>query len=491
MSNTLNQFNHFYLVGIKGVAMTSIAQCLLDMGKTVEGSDLKEDFVTQDLLSTLHIPISLLNTPLPKEIDCLIYTSAHQGPDNPQVLAAKAAGITCLSQAEALGILFNAKTGIAVCGVGGKSTTSAMITWILEKTGHQPSFSIGVGNIPGLEKTGRWRPDTPYFVAEADEYVIDPHAQAKGEEIVPRFSFLRPYITVCTNLAFDHPDVYRDFAHTQAVYSKFFSQLKPNGTYIFNEANRSVLPDFVTSTGDSFGTEQSATFHYAYMPAQSAEGKSFANLTYTPDSKSYTLELCIPGEFNIANAVAALAGTTTLGVDLEQAIEVLKDFHSTMRRFEYVGEKDGVKYYDDYAHHPSEIKAAIKALSDWYPHQRKIIAFQSHTYSRTKQLFDDFVEALATANEVYLIDIFASARETADPTVSADLLVDAINQKHSASNNQSLVISQQPTSHIPHSNVQNAKTIENLAQLLKETAKPGDVVLTLGAGDIYKVHTMI
>ena len=188
---------------------------------------------------------------------------------------------------------------------------------------------------------------------------------------------------------------------------------------------------------------------------------------------AYTLELSIPGEFNIANAVAAIAATTFIGVDINQAIDALKDFHSTMRRFEYIGEKNGVKYYDDYAHQPSEIKAAIQALADWYPQQRKIIAFQSHTYSRTKQLFADFVEALSTADEVYLIDIFASARENFDSTVSSDLLAEA-----TKINNEELII-------------KNVKTIENLAKMLQETVEPGDVVLTLGAGDIYKVHELL
>lgn len=476
----LHRYNSFYLIGIKGVAMTSIAQCLLDMGKKVQGSDLDEEFVTHHLLSTLHIPLFALNSPLPTDTDCVIYTSAHKGPDNPQVLEAKERGIPALSQAEALGYLFNEKKGIAVCGVGGKSTTSAMITWILDKTGFDPSFSVGVGNIPGLEKTGRWSEASEYFVAEADEYVIDPHAVAKGEAIVPRFSFLKPHITVCTNLAYDHPDVYRDFEHTKEVYTSFFSQLKPGGHFIYNNDNKEILPQFVIDQGISFGEDDTADIQYTYHPELSKEGVSQATIVNKLDPRPYTLNLSIPGKFNIANAVAAIAAVMSMGVDLQKAIDSLADFHSTMRRFEFIGEKNGVKYYDDYAHHPSEVKAAIQALTDWYPQQRKIIAFQSHTFSRTKELFDDFVEALATADEVILIDIFASARESFDASVSADMIVKEVKR-------QSLLSRMEGSNVI----IENVKTIENLATTLKNSANEGDVVLTLGAGDIYKVHQLL
>src|SRR6185369_10906914 len=176
MSSLLDH-THFYLVGIKGVAMTAIAQCLLDAGKSVLGSDVPEDFVTQHILDQrgVHIDTSF-DTEIPADTDCVIYTAAHQAQQNSQVVAAKTRNLPVMTHAEALGELFNLNKGLAVCGVGGKSTTSAMITWILVKLGYQPNFAIGVGDIPGLDKTGQWRKDAEYFVAEADEYVIDPSA---------------------------------------------------------------------------------------------------------------------------------------------------------------------------------------------------------------------------------------------------------------------------------------------------------------------------
>ena len=206
-------YNNFFLVGIKGVAMTAIAQILIDAKKRVSGSDVEENFVTQDILKKLNIDIlNGFETEIPKDTDYVIYTAAHNGPFNPQVIAAKKKNIPALSQAEVLAKFFNLKKGIAVCGVEGKSTVSAMIAWILEITGRNPSFSIGVGNIPGLNKTAKWDQDSDLFVSEADEYVIDPSCIERHEKIIPRFSFLKPFTTVCTNLKFDHPDVYKDFA---------------------------------------------------------------------------------------------------------------------------------------------------------------------------------------------------------------------------------------------------------------------------------------
>ena len=235
-------FENFYLVGIKGVAMTSMAQLLVDAKKTVSGSDVEEKFVTQEILDQLQVKIDLnFTAPLPADTDCVIYTAAHQALKNPQVEQAINKKIPAISQAEAVASLFNQQLGIAVCGVGGKSTVSAMISWILNDLKHDFSFSVGVGNIPGINKTGQWKPSAKYFAIEADEYVINP--QANGEEkIIPRFSFLKPKLTVCTNLKFDHPDVYRDFEHTKQVYNDFFRQIKPDGQLIVNYDDLPLLP---------------------------------------------------------------------------------------------------------------------------------------------------------------------------------------------------------------------------------------------------------
>jgi len=465
MIDILN-FNNFYLVGIKGVAMTSMAQLLIDAGKKVAGSDVEEKFVTQEILDKLEVKIDTNFTQtLPTDIDCVIYTAAHQALENPQVKQALTKKIPVVSQAEAVASLFNQQAGIAVCGVGGKSTVSAMISWVLNDLKPNFSFSVGVGNIPVINKTGQWNLDAKYFVIEADEYVINPQA---GFAAQPRFSFLKPYLTVCTNLKFDHPDVYQDFDHTKQTYNDFFRHIKPGGKLIINSNDLQHLDNNLPIPKLTFGEDSHATL--SLISYQSQLGQTISKFSYK--NKTYNLKLQLPGKFNVINALAAILALTQLGIDPQQAVDSLATFASTKRRFEFIGEKNQVNYYDDYAHHPHEIKAAIAALADWYPEQRKVIAFQSHTYSRTKELFDEFVDAFAIADEVVMIDIFSSAREKADLSISSDKLCESINQKH-----------QLPA--------QNLKNINNLAKYCKNKLNPGDVLITLGAGDIYQVHNLI
>lgn len=471
--NLLN-FQHFYLVGIKGVAMTSLAQCLLDANKQVSGCDVAEEFVTQEILNQKQIKIDLGFThQLENQIDCVIYTSAHQAIDNPVVQQAISKGLAVFSQAEALASLFNQKQGIAVCGVGGKSTVSAMISWILEQTQHKPSFSVGVGKIVGLKKTGAWQSTSPHFVAEADEYVINPRAREKQEAIIPRFAFLKPWMIVCNSLRYDHPDVYDNFAHTQETFWQFFLQIKNSGCLVFN-ANDDNLSNMAKQLQEarpdikliSFA-EKMDNANFNLLKYEVINQKAVAEFTF--NNKSYQLNLKIPGKFNALNALSAIAGVSGINTDIK-SIDALASFASTKRRFELIGQKNGVLYWDDYAHHPSEVSAVVEAINSWYPNKRVVVAFQSHTFSRTKQLFNEFVSAFTKAKEVVMIDIFASAREKFDATITSDLLCQAISQQY------------------PQIKCQNLKTIEQLANYAKQQLQAGDVMITLGAGDIYLMH---
>ncbi|GIK83808.1 MAG: UDP-N-acetylmuramate--L-alanine ligase [Patescibacteria group bacterium] len=468
----LLDYNTFYLVGIKGVAMTTMAQLLIDAGKQVSGCDFAEEFVTKKILDTLQIKIDIGFThEFTPDVECVIYTAAHSGKFNPIVVQAESKKIPVFSHAQAQADLFNQKKGIAVCGVGGKSTVSAMISWIFQKTGKDPSFAVGVGNIPGLEKTAQWNVNSEYFIAEADEYVTDPSAPKRGEVITPRFSFLHPFITVCTNIKFDHPDVYEDFEHTKSVFFEFFNQINKEGTLILNYADMVHNPTSSAQKITTFGKDSQADFTYSFSPAQQIPGKTIATVIH--DSNEYSLTLLVPGEYNVQNALAAIAACKSAGIPIADSITALQTFASTQRRFEHVGTKNGVIYYDDYAHHPDEIKSVIAALNAWYKDQKKIIVFQPHTYSRTKQLLHEFIHAFGRAQEVYFLDIFASARESFDSSISSDTIVAGIKQKY------------------PHVLTENLHDIETLSQFLQKNTQPGEIVLTLGAGDIYKVHDTI
>jgi UDP-N-acetylenolpyruvoylglucosamine reductase len=396
----------------------------------------------------------------------VIYTAAHQGKLHPLVQEAQQKNIPVFSHAEALSFFFNEKQGIAVCGVGGKSTVSAMISWILEKTGHTPSFSVGVGDIVGLGKTGQWKSDSAFFVAEADEYVTDPATIQQGETAIPRFSYLQPYLTVCTHLEFDHPDVYKDEQHTIDTFNTFFSQLKDGGALIINKNDVNKVKASVPIK--TFGMTADADLTYTFDENNSQAGSTRGTCTF--NGKTYPVTLQVPGQYNIENAAAALLACQQIGVSLDQSISALASFQSTSRRFEKKGQWHGVPLYDDYAHHPSEITAVLSALKNWYPQHRKVVAFQPHTYSRTKSLFSEFVESFKDADVVIILDIFASARESADPSISSAQLVQEISKN------------------FPQMEVWHTSTPESLAQLCREKLKPNDVLLTIGAGDIYKMY---
>lgn len=471
----LLSYTHFYLVGIKGVAMTALAQCLLDAGKSVRGSDVREQFVTQQILEKCHIAIDEgFENEVPPSTECVIYTAAHGSQKNPQVEEAHKKHLPIFSQAEALADLFNEKKGIAVCGVGGKSTTTAMIVWIFETLGKKPSFAVGVGNIPGLDKTGCWREESEYFIAEADEYVTDPSAPSRGEKVIPRFSFLKPLITVCTNLEFDHPDVYKNFQETCDTFQTFFENIQSGGALIYNAENKDLKKLAHESTqsynGKSIGFGESADSTVRLLSYNSHEGQATGLFSW---DKEYAFRLQIPGKYNAYNLLAAVAACAEAGVPPEQSVTALRTFRSTSRRCEYIGEKNGIEYYDDYAHHPSEISRMIHAMKEWYPNQKLVVGFQSHTFSRTKQLFAEFIDSFSEANEVVMIDIFPSAREAFDPTITSDMLCSEIMKK------------------FPTIQAENLKNIENLIDYCKNKLHPGDVFITLGAGNIYSVHSAL
>ena len=231
MHKYFSQFHHAHFTGIKGVGMTSTAQCLADLGIAISGSDVADDFVTAHILKTVCSQVAVGFSPdhLMQEVDLVVYSGAHQGSKNPEVEEAIRRGITTMSQAEVLGKLMDGKRGVSVCGVGGKTTTSAMISWILWKHQNNPSFSVGVGGIVGMERTGAYT-EGNIFVAEADEYSIDPLVDRR-----PRFTYQHPEIIVCTNIFHDHPDIYPTYSDTLSAYNSFFSQLSRSQSLIYFE----------------------------------------------------------------------------------------------------------------------------------------------------------------------------------------------------------------------------------------------------------------
>lgn len=419
----LDQAKRIYFVGIKGVAMASLAIWAQESAKVVAGSDVGEEFPTDEELKKFEIDVfegfdvthlAAFNP------DLVVYTGAHGGRDNPQVVYGKAHAIVSLPHGQALGLAMEGKRQISVAGSHGKTTTSAMIATILTEADLDPSYAIGCGSIRGLGAAGH-AGKGEWFVAEADEYVTDP-----GHDARSRFLWQKPEVLVVTNIDYDHPDVYSDLAAVQQAFVALQKQSKFTVVSADDEAS-SVLRG-----GDSV-------------------------VTFGLSEKLNELKLQIPGRHNVLNAAAAVAACKRIGISWEITKRGLERFGGTKRRFEKLGEVRGAIIYDDYAHHPKEIEATIAAFRERYPKKRLIVVFQPHTYSRTKALLTDFTRALGGADITLVTDIYASAREAQKEEGLAQRLGGLY-----------------------------APTRKNVSEWLHKELKEDDIIVFMGAGDIYQ-----
>lgn len=463
---TLSKMKHIHLVGIKGVAMTSLAQSLLNMGIHVTGSDVSEDFITKGLLDTLKVSvyIGFNKEHISKDIDLVIYSGANNGSSNIEVTTANDLNIPTIPHAKALGILMEGKQSISVCGVGGKTTTSAILSWIFEEVQLHPSYSVGVGDILNLHKTGTYIKDSEWYIAEADEYAVDPIKDTR-----PRFIYQHPTITICTNLVFDHPDIYKTFEDTIRVYKAFFGQIQKDGTLIINGDDEVLLKAVHESNTSIVTVGESTTCMYRITNVSMNNKVTKATLVH--GDEQIPIELSIPGTYNVKNACYAYVAARTAGVTKETILSSLKSFKGTLRRFEDKGKVNNVQYYDDYAHHPSEIISVLEALKSWEAGKRIVCIFEPHTYSRTKSLLKEFANALVYADEVFLLDIFASAREVKDESITSDMLCDEVVKLGGR--------------------CKNLHTVSNASEYVSKHLTPQDVCITVGAGDVFAIHNTL
>lgn len=459
----LKNLSHIHFVGIKGVGMTSLALCTLDLGIQVTGSDIEEVFVTDEILKKRGIQWSIRFSQrnLEPRPSLVITTGAHGGFNNPEVIAAKMAGIPVMSHAQALAEFARGKDTIAVCGVGGKTTTSSIIATVLDRAGRNPSFAIGVGNIPTLGTPGRYSMKGQEFVCEADEFVVSP-----GIDNRPRFSLLSPKVLVVTNIEHDHPDVYPTLEDTKRTFRKFFEKVPKDGILIAcidNENVRRVIKDLEVPVV-TYGTGREAEWKIGDIKFQ--EGETQFSLLHS--GEVIPIRLQIPGRFNILNSAAAFIAGKFLGIDEHTLARGLRDYVGSQRRFEKIGEVNEMTVFDDYAHHPTELVSILRASREWFPKRRLIAVFQPHTYSRTKAFFSEFAKSFGEADVVALMDIYASLRETDTLGVTSELLAKET-QKY-------------------HKNTHYTRGHKETVEFLAKNAKRGDVILTLGAGNIFYIH---
>jgi len=436
-----------HLVGIGGAGMSGIARILKQMGKDITGSDLNSSEVTSRLES---IGITIFNghssTNLDKETDLVVFSSAIPK-TNPEVKKACRLGIPVMKRGEMLACLVNSCQGIAVAGAHGKTTTTSMIAMILEESGMDPSFIIG-GELQE-SSLGAKLGDGEYFVAEADESDAS-------------FLQLNPYVAVVTNVEDDHLDFYRSIDRLKGAFRQFISQVRTGGFAMLYHDD-----PFLQSMKEEFrhliyyGTAQDADYYYSGLK-NNGWGSSFE--VYHHDNYLGTIELSIPGHHNVLNALAATGVANELGIPFEVAKKSLYRFKGAKRRLQLLGKVGGRTIIDDYAHHPTEIAATIGAARQFHD-GRLTVVFQPHRYTRTKLLREQFGGAFKGVDQLIVTSIY-SAGEKPIPGITGDIICESA-QKQGC----------------------NAKYIperDKIIEYLLEESRPGDLILFMGAGDIWK-----
>lgn len=453
-NNFLNQFKNVFFLGIKGVAMANLAVFLKKMGKNVYGVDVEEEFITDKLLLKYNILYQNNFNDLPENIDLFVYSAAHQGLNNPLTKEAKKRLITIISQAELLvEIMKNFQNKIAVSGCHGKTTTSSLLSYALLKLNQKPSYIVGVPFF-GDYQGGDYQ-EKKYFIVEADEYGINPPIDK-----TPKFLKLNPDWIICTNIDFDHPDVYKDIKDTKSAFLKFFQSKK----LIVNIDDENIK--------EVIGRIKNNHNIYTYGFSDKADYQ-ILDWQVNEDGSKFTIKnlgefkIDLFGKHNILNATAVIIQLLKLGFDVDKVKESLKGFVGAKRRMELVFKGD---FYivDDYAHHPQEIKATLEAARERFKNKRLIVIFQPHTYSRTMSLLNDFKESLEVADIGFVLPIFASARENKGNF--------NVSSKDIVSNSKKLFYCENED-----------QLLKNLEKILKKN----DVVFTMGAGDIYKIKYQI
>ena len=436
---------HVHLVGIGGVSMRPLALVLRDRGLEITGSDMNASVSTDELIQKgiqVHIGHRAENI---RGADCIIRTAAARN-DNPEIAAARAAGLPVFERAEAWGVLMQEyRNAICVAGTHGKTTTTGMITHIFMEAQRDPTVMIG-GYLPLLHAGHR--------VGQGDTII------AESCEYCNSFHKFFPTVAVINNIEEDHLDFFKDLKDIQASFRHFARQIPADGKLIANGDDKNTREALEGLPFLSFGLGEQNDVHPVRL---SEDWRSFDVVCC---GKPYChVELNIYGKFNAVNALGACAVAWYMGVDGEAVARGLNSFHGAGRRLEFKGRCNGADVYDDYAHHPHELQAMLEAVKSLH-YQRVVLAFQPHTYSRTMALFSQFVEVLKIPDLVVLAEIYAAREQNTVGIHSSDLAAE----------------------------VPGAVCFETLPEVsayLKQIARPGDIILTVGAGDIYKAGEAI
>jgi UDP-N-acetylmuramate--alanine ligase len=444
-----------YMIGIKGVGMTAIAQVLKLRGAEVTGSDTHEKFFTDEVLEKSGIKFyegfdaENLATEKP---DLVIYSTAYTD-ENPELAAARKSGLETLSYPEALGEILKEGFGIAVSGTHGKTTTTAILGFVLQELGSDPTVIVGsaVPQLGGNARAG----DGKYVVVEADEYQN-------------KFLYFDPRAIILTSAEYDHPDFFKTPEDYFDAFRKFVAKIPADGFLIACVDDKNVKEIAEAAKCKIIFYGLFGGDWQAKNIIQKNGGMEFEVFEKGESRGVFKIQLL--GNHNVVNALAVISTARALGFDLEKIRAALEKFSGAVRRFEIKGEANGVLVIDDYGHHPTEIRVTLEAARQKYPDKKIWCVFHPHTFTRTKALLSDFSKSFGAADKTIVIDIYGSAREVVGGVSSRDLVEEIKKEGKDAL-------------YIP--------TIPEAAEFLAKEVKNGDVVITMGAGDVWRVGELL
>jgi UDP-N-acetylmuramate--alanine ligase len=458
-----------HFVGIKGVGVAPLAIIAKESGIDVTGSDVSQTFITDEELRKAGIaPLVGFDSSHITDQDLVITTGAHGGLKNPEVLAAKDKNITVLTQGEALGkfqtgeILGKKYQGLSVAGSHGKTTTTAILATILKENKLDPSYVVGTGEVPSLGSSGHFGQGN-YFVAEADEYLADVESDR-----TPKFLYQNPKIILLTNVDFDHPDVYASLDDLNNAFLKFVEKLPSDGSLVIcgDGMENRKFASLVNARKITYGLSPDNNY---ILERISFDAEKMFFWVRSGETILGQFSVGVFGEHNAKNCLGAIAVCLELGLSIEQIKKGLSAFKGTKRRSEYIGKfKSGALLYDDYAHHPAEIKETLSAFRKSFPKHKIIAVFQPHMYSRTKTLFKDFITSFDNADEVIITEIFPSFREPIDENFSSRMIVDELKNRC------------KKATYFP-------KNFDVVKYVPSQNYPNNSLIITMGAGDIYKI----
>lgn len=482
MRNSMDysRIKKIFFVGIKGVGVAPLSIIAHQRGFRVAGSDIAEEFITDKPLREESIKafegfhdhdLEIFFADTPTDECLLITTGAHKGLDNPQVKWAKNKNIEVLTLGQALGKFMDGSIlgrdnikGISIAGSHGKTTISALAAVSLSFLSFDPSFTIGTGEIFPIGSPGHYGKGE-YFIAEADEYASEP-----VYDKTPKFLYQTPTFAIFNNIDFDHPDMFKDIDEVYKVFKKFALKIKSGGVLFINGDDERLIRLKNEINKDiriiSYGEKEDNDYRVADIIP---DGLSSSFTVFKGGAEFGTFRLNIPGAHNAKNSLSVIALLHVLGVDVDKTKQALMQFKGSKRRLEVVGNMPGgALIIDDYGHHPLEISITLATIRKAYPDKRIVCVFQSHTYSRTKSLMGEFARAFHNTDELLLLPVFKSARDTEKDVISNEEYVKVFKEKNDKTTFYN--------------------TFEGVVEYIMQNCNSEQfVVVTMGAGDVYKI----